>query len=73
MKNKPTYNVSVGVENLEKLAHHVNIPVYALGGITPTRVKECISTGASGVAVMSGIISATDSGLRAKAYLENLL
>lgn len=72
-KSKPAYSVAVGVENLEKLVHRVNIPVYALGGITPTRVKECISAGASGVAVMSGIVSATDSALRAKAYLENLL
>ena len=68
MKGKP-----VGLGNLEKLVHHVNIPVFALGGITPVRVKECISAGASGVAVMSGIVSATDSGLRAKTYLENLL
>ena len=72
-KSKPAYNVAVGLENLEKLVHHVNIPVFALGGITPSRVKACISAGASGVAVMSGIISATDSALRARAYLENLL
>ncbi len=72
VRSKPTDNVAVGVVNLEKLVHHVNIPVFALGGITPTRVKECISAGASGVAVMSGIISATDSALRAKAYLECL-
>ncbi len=72
-RSKPTYNVSVGLVNLEKLVHHVNIPVFALGGITPDRVEECISAGASGVAVMSGIVSPTDSALQAKAYLENLL
>ena len=72
-KRNTTDDVSVGVGNLEKLVHHVNIPVFALGGITPVRVKECISAGASGVAVMSGIISATDSALHAKVYLERLL
>ncbi len=68
IKGKP-----IGLDKLGTLARHVNIPMFALGGITPTRVKECISAGASGVAVMSGIVSATDSALQAKAYLENLL
>ena len=70
---KPKNDVAVGLVNLEKLVHHVNIPVFALGGITPARVNECISAGASGVAVMSGIVSPTYSAQRAKTYLEHLL
>ena len=31
-------------------------PVYALGGITPDRVRDCLDAGAYGVAVLSGIL-----------------
>ncbi|MEL6615398.1 MAG: thiamine phosphate synthase [Bacteroidota bacterium] len=34
------------------------LPVLALGGLTPTRVAECLDAGAHGVAVLSGILDA---------------
>lgn len=71
-KNKPGYGPAVGVGNLEKLIKQVNLPVFALGGITPARVGECLRAGASGIAVMSGIMSPTDAAQRAKEYLSAL-
>ncbi|MDE0088879.1 MAG: thiamine phosphate synthase [Candidatus Poribacteria bacterium] len=70
--SKPRYGPAVGVGNLEKLAKQVNLPVFALGGITPARVGECVRAGASGIAVMSGIMSPIDAAQRAKEYLSAL-
>lgn len=70
--SKPGYGPAVGVANLEKLVKHVNLPVFALGGVTPERVGECMEAGAHGVAVMSGIMSPTDAAQRAKDYLRAL-
>jgi thiazole tautomerase (transcriptional regulator TenI) len=38
----------------------LHIPVYAIGGITPDRVKEIRQTKADGIAIMSGIFSSSD-------------
>ena len=70
--DKPGYGPAVGVANLEKLVKQVKLPVFALGGVTPARVRACLEAGASGVAVMSGIMSPTDSAQRAKDYLSAL-
>ena len=69
---KSQYGPAVGVANLERLIKQVNLPVFALGGITPARVGECLGVGASGVAVMSGIMSSTNTAKRAEDYLNAL-
>ena len=33
-----------------------SVPVFALGGVTPERVADCLDAGAHGVAVLSGIL-----------------
>ncbi len=71
--SKPGYGPAVGVENLAKLVGRVKLPVFALGGITPTRTAECLAAGAFGVAVMSGVMSPKDAGKQAKRYLEALV
>ena len=70
--NKPRYGPAVGIENLKRLTEHVKLPVFALGGITPARVSECLEAGASGIAAMSGIITSTEASKRAKEYLSAL-
>ncbi len=69
---KPQYGPAAGVGNLKKLVKQVNLPVFALGGVTPERVDECLGAAAAGVAVMSGIMSPTDAAKRAKDYLCSL-
>ncbi len=47
-------------------------PVFALGGITPERVPLCRAAGAYGVAVLSGILNASDPTAAARSYLDAL-
>jgi thiamine-phosphate pyrophosphorylase len=49
-----------GVGMLAKVCSALEIPVYALGGITPSRVREALAAGAAGVAVVSAITEAAD-------------
>ena len=71
--SKPDYGPAVGVEGLRDVAEGVNIPVFALGGITPERVSECLDAGAYGVAVMSGVMSPENGVQQARVYLQRLL
>ncbi len=59
--SKPGYDgVEVGLAGLANAVMHSRLPVYALGGITPSRAAKCRTTGCAGVAVMSGILAAGD-------------
>jgi thiamine-phosphate diphosphorylase len=49
-----------GLEFIERVSRYVSIPVIAIGGITPERVRPVIDAGAYGVAIMSGILGAND-------------
>ena len=71
-RSKPGYRPALGVENLAALIEQVKLPIFALGGITPDRVAACMDAGASGIAVMSGLMSDTDAAVQASAYLNAL-
>ena len=71
--SKPGYGPAVGVENLAEMVRCVKLPVFALGGITPSRVAECLAAGAFGVAVMSGVMAPKSAGKQAKRFLDNNL
>lgn len=49
---KVKYGSPQGLEKLKQICGKVNIPVFAVGGITPSRAKRCLQTGAYGVAVI---------------------
>ena len=70
--SKPGYGPAVGVANLGEVVAAVKIPVFALGGISPERVSECVGAGAHGVAVMSGVMLPETGTNQAKAYLQEL-
>lgn len=57
-----------GLMKLQEVVRAVNIPVIAIGGIEPRHVKEVLATGATGIAVMSGICEAVNPALVAKEY-----
>ena len=70
--SKSEYGQAVGISNLVELVKQVKILVFALGGITSARVDECMEAGATGIAVMSGIMSATAAAKRARDYIKAL-
>ena len=70
--SKPGYGPAVGIAGLTEVVKGVNLPVFALGGITPARVAECLVAGAFGVAVMSGVMFPTSAGEQARNYLDAL-
>ncbi len=70
--SKPGYGPAVGTARLAEVVEGVKLPVFALGGITPARVPECLTAGAFGMAVMSGVMSPKGAGTQAKRYLDAL-
>ena len=56
--SKAAYGKPLGLEALSRTIDQVTLPVFAIGGVTPSRVCECIDAGAYGVAAISAIMSA---------------
>lgn len=61
-----------GLHALEEVCKSVSIPVYAVGGVTPERASMCLKAGAFGVAVMNGVMSASNVQTSVNAYLTAL-
>jgi thiamine-phosphate diphosphorylase len=49
-----------GLEALRRMAESTQLPMLAIGGVTPERVAACIAAGAAGVAVVSSVLRAPD-------------
>jgi thiamine-phosphate pyrophosphorylase len=58
MPSKLEYGPPQGLEALATVAKDAGLPVYAIGGITPERASLCLEHGATGVAVISAVMSA---------------
>lgn len=50
----------LGCEQLRRICESVEIPVYAIGGITVERCRDVLAAGAKGVAVASGMLPNID-------------
>ncbi len=61
---------TLGLDALREAASRVNIPLYALGGITSKHAASCRLAGASGVAVITSILSASNPEIAAKKLVE---
>jgi thiamine-phosphate diphosphorylase len=66
--SKPGYGPALGPDGLAELCRP-GLPTFALGGIVPESVAECLDAGAYGVAVMGPILRAPEL---VPAYLERL-
>jgi|FLYL01.1.fsa_nt_gi thiamine-phosphate pyrophosphorylase len=66
---KPDLPPPIGPEGIARIAQVVEIPVIAIGGVTPDRVPELLSAGAYGVAVVGSVWSDP----RPRAAVEELL
>jgi thiamine-phosphate pyrophosphorylase len=61
-----------GPEAVGRVVAAVDVPVLAIGGVTPDRVAECLAAGAHGVAVLGGVWSAPDPWAAVVGYLERV-
>ena len=50
--------VVIGLKNLESIVESVSIPVVAIGGINAENVRDVLSTGVDGIAIISAILAA---------------
>jgi len=57
---KPDAGDVIGMPGLRSVIDAVDVPVIAIGGITNRRIPEVLAVGATGVAVASAIMSASD-------------
>jgi len=67
--SKREYGQPLGLAMLERACQRVNIPVFAIGGISIARAREVRRAGAFGVAVISSILSATDVAVATREML----
>ena len=58
--SKPGYGPEIGRRGLAEIARAARVPVLAIGGINAARIAELVAAGAAGVAVMGGVMRATD-------------
>jgi thiamine-phosphate pyrophosphorylase len=67
---KPDAGQPIGLEGLAAIAAAVAIPVVGIGGIHAMNAASVIGAGASGVAVISALITAEDPQAEARAILD---
>jgi thiamine-phosphate pyrophosphorylase len=58
--SKPGYGPEIGRRGLHDIVAAARVPVLAIGGINAARIAELVAAGAVGVAVMGGVMRATD-------------
>ncbi len=58
-----------GLEGLRTLCDSSSVPVFALGGITPTNCSSCMDKGAHGVATLSGVLGSSSPRSAIKKFL----
>ncbi len=66
--SKAAYGHAQGLTKLQEVAKSVAIPVFAVGGMTPEKAKECVESDAFGVAVISSVMSTRDISATLKSY-----
>ncbi|MCA1797534.1 MAG: thiamine phosphate synthase, partial [Geobacteraceae bacterium] len=66
--SKAGYGEPQGIRRLREVCTGVDVPVFALGGITPERQEEVRHAGAAGIALISAIIAAEDPAAAAQKF-----
>ncbi len=66
--SKAVFGPPQGLQALTEACRDSSLPVFALGGITPTRVAEVRHAGASGVALISAILASPAPRSAAEAF-----
>ncbi len=70
--SKRQYGDPLGCRVLEEASRRCRIPIFAIGGITPARVRGVRQAGAFGVAVISSILSEDDVEAATRSLLDSI-
>ena len=70
--SKRRFGAPQGLAALRSVTAQVRLPVVAIGGMTPERVPDVLAAGATGVAVISAILSADSPGKVTREFLAAL-
>jgi thiamine-phosphate pyrophosphorylase len=58
--SKAAFGPPQGLAALKKIVENITLPVYAIGGIKPENVREVMSVGTRGIALISAVMAAVD-------------
>ena len=67
--SKPGYGPEIGRKGLAEIAAAARVPILAIGGLNATRAAEVLAVGPAGIAVMGGVMRASDPGQEVRALL----
>lgn len=67
--SKMRYGSPVGLEVLKRVVAEVSVPVFGIGGIKEEDVSDVLNSGAHGIALISGILAASDVRASAQEYI----
>lgn len=70
--SKASYAPPQGLDALAAVARAVDVPVFALGGVTPERAADCLEAGAHGVAVIGAVMGVTDVAAAVRRFEEEM-
>lgn len=70
--SKAAYGEPCGVKKMAEAASALDIPVIALGGISPANITEALSANVQGVAVISALLAAADPRAAAASLLKKI-
>lgn len=70
--SKVKYGEPQGLDALAVVVRGAGLPVFAIGGITPENAPQCLERGASGVGVISAILSAKDVPAAVESFRRSL-
>jgi thiamine-phosphate pyrophosphorylase len=61
-----------GLDALGNACRAVSVPVFAIGGVTAERARECLDAGAHGVAVVGAVMEANSARSAVRAFAESM-
>lgn len=68
--SKAQYGAPVGKSTIREVKYHINVPLFAIGGIKTTNILQVIAAGADGVALISSILAADDITAAARKFMQ---
>jgi len=67
--SKVKFGPPLGLGALKEVAREVNIPVFGIGGVKKKNIREVLTSGAEGIALISGVLAADDIKKESKEYV----